>query len=470
MIKNTKHVVSFWEHGRSEKELIPICEPTPLFQGSDNKNTDHRDGDGGPKTSKETYNCVVLDSHETPNPRECRRLLKRGYLWSLCRGENECGVDGRKRALEDLLTYKITFLEKRGTLNNNNRQYPSKYTCYFSRNRTAAALSDSFYLADDRCVILIKFSTPTLKLCYLDLLNSGKTYFQKLVLFHTTVELRLCNGLLWLVQKPSLSQLCEILYVRPNNSYLNCIVTRHTLSMPFASLTSFIKKAVFSSTVILFRAYHKYVLYDAQRHCLREMSFDLPEIEDSKEFYTVGKMFFTVLKPQDDGRGNTTTSVFFYTGVFEPTMKLTRKIDIGRCLSQHENYLTSSFDVSVHHRGMKALVMSGESYIIVLDLLTGKLTQILSYIPCFWQHKLSLQMSPDGNLIKMIGKYSRGTSKTEYLCVDFLTWHGNSLKELCMRSVARNFDYEMVAQQNLPRPVMGELNDYFVLRDEILDH
>ena len=483
---NNNHVISFWERGKNETELIPICEPTPIqYGGEDKNNTDQRDNETAAvkvkanKKSKKTYNCVRLKSHDIPKPRECRRLLKRGYSWSLCPGaENEPATgggvdnnDGLKSALDDLLTYKIDFVQQT-ILNNNSSidQYPNKCTCYFTRNQTSLALKDNIYLADDRCIILVKFSAPTLKLCYLDLLN-GVTYFQKLVLFHTSVELRLCNGFLWLVQKPSISQFSEILYIRPNNS--NCIVTRHTLSVPFTSLSAIMEKAVFSSTVILFRAYYKYVLYDAQRHCLQEMNFDIPEIENCTEFYTVGKMFFTVQKSLtnevsnnvNNDRSRTKPSVFFYTGVFEPVMQLTRKIDITRCLSQHENYLTPSFDVSVHHRGMKALILSEESYIIVLDLLTGKVTQILSYIPCFWQHKLSLQMSPDGNLIKMIGIGHYG----DYLCVDFLTWHGNSLKDTCLRHVVRNFDYAMLSKQNLPRAVMRQLDDYFSLRDEILD-
>ena len=480
--KNNKHVISFWEHGKSDKELIPICEPTPIRYDEDNKNADQCDNAVAVKTnkkpSKETYNCVRLKRYETPKPRECRRLLKRGYSWSLYRAENQpfTGVvdEGRKRALDDLLTYKIDFVQTTPNSNNNSDQYPNKCRSYFTRNQTACYLKDNTYLADDRSIILVKFSAPTLKLCYLDLLNGfSKTYFQKLVLFHTAVELRLCNGFLWLVQKPSISQLCEVLYLRPNKS--NCIVTRHTLSIPFASLATIMDKAVFSSTVILFRAYHKYLLYDAQRHCLREMSFDIPEIENCTEFYTVGKMFFTVqkslTKEVDNGSSNNIRSpakkpnVFFYTGVFEPTMQLIRKIDIGRCLSQHENYLTPSFDVSVHHRAMKALILSDESYIIVLDLLTGKVTQILSYIPCFWEFKLSLQMSPDGDLIKMIGI----GHQSDYLCVDFLTWHGNSLKETCLRHVVRHFDYAMLTKQNLPRAVTRQLDDYFTLRDEILD-
>ena len=524
-----KHVVSFWERGQNEKELIPICEPTPFHQ----INTDPVEV-GRSKSSKETYKCLVLESHEEPIPRECRRLLKRGYAWSLSEEEaehenhNSC-VDNKasacgKQALEDLLVYRITFEDKRrlrseirdkdnsksntNYRNQNNKylvdQFPVKCTCYFSRNRTEGELSDSFYLADDRCIILAKFSARTLKLCYLDLLN-GKTYFQKLVLFHITVELRLCNGLLWLVQKPSTSKLCEILYIRPNDvnarACSNCIVTRHTLSITFASLEMFLEKAVFSSTAILFKAYHTYVRYDSQRHCLREESYDIPEIDDSSEFYTVGKMFLAVQREnvKSDGEGVDLAIspeqlprrrnqrnlavvsprkqlVYFYTGVFEPELKLRRKIDISRCLSQHENYLTPNFEVSVHHRGMKALLLSEESYILVLDLLSGKVTQILSYIPCFWQHKLSLQMTPDGDVIKMIGSHGQRvcggalTGKMEYLCVDFLTWHGASLREICMRKVARTFDYTWLEQQKrLPRWMLGALSDSNSLSDEIVE-
>ena len=451
MIKNEHHVL-FWEHGQHTNHLIPICEPTPLQEVE-------QDGSckaaGNQRSSKRTYNCVTLGSYPEPGPRECRKLLKRGCSWSLC-SEN---TNTEEAALNHLLYYRIVIEDNRRVRHRDRNQY--KY--YFKRSRQLKRLCDSCYVADDRCIIIFKYKSPSLKICYLDILNPAKTYFQKLVILHSGLQMRLCNGALWIVPSPSMTQICEVLYVRPNVAFLNCTIIRYNLSMKYSTPTAFFSEAQCSSDCIFFLKKKKYLAYDSVKHCLVERTIDIPELNDLEEFHVVGKMFFAVPVRED----KKTEPPVFFTGVVHPKMRITRRIDLSRSLGQYRSYVPGYTDITTHHRGMKALIMSTESYIVVVDLLTGKVSQILSYIPCFWQHQLSIQFSLDGNVIKLLGKY-KFTGKTEYLCVNFRTWHGTSLKEMCLRCVSKEFTYDEVQRRNLPRSLLRELEDAYLLKDAIV--
>jgi len=449
MIKNEHHVL-FWEHGQHINDLIPVCETTPL------KEVEHGGGNGkNQRSSKRTYSCVSLNAHPEPAPRECRKLLKKGYTWSLC---DENNVNTEEEGLDHLLYYRIVIKDTRRVRNRDR----TPYKCYFKRLRQLKRLSESCYVADDRCVVLLKYHSPSLKICYLDVLNPGRTYFQKLVILHTGLQMRLCNGALWIVPSPNLTQVCEVLYVLPNSAFSNCTITRHNLSLKYSTLTAFFAEAQCSSDCMFFLKKKKYIAYDAVKHCLVERNIDIPELNELEEFHVLGKMFFAVPIRED----KKTEPPVFFTGVMHPEMKITRRIDLSRSLGQYQSYVPGYTEITTHHRGMKALIMSTESYIVVLDLLTGKVSQILSYIPCFWQHQLSIQFSMDGNVIKLLGKY-KFTGKTEYLCVNFRTWHGTSLKEMCVRCVSKNFTYDQVLRRNLPRNLLHELKDAYLLKDDI---
>eukprot|EP00111_Clytia_hemisphaerica_P020775 TCONS_00061273-protein len=445
------HNVSFWEsYERNNKtDLIPICEATAMEE--EEKVTT------GKKQSKRTYNCLKLKPKPKPEPRECRRLLKRGFSWYLKKYDET----KYEHVMENLRSYAIVFHDKRRIKNCD----PNQYTHHFERDKfDDVILNDNCYMADDRCIILLKFAAPSLKLCYMDLVT-GKTHSMKLVMFYTNIKLRLRNGALWVVQMPPLipQQTPEVLYILPNASCENCSVVKHSLSLKFNNMNVLMSEVKFSNRVMLFLRSQKYVLYDTQKHCLSEKKFDIPEIVEAQELHLVGKMFFVLPKKPDKVH-----PPIFYTGVFEPEMKLTGCIDLSCSLQQYKNYITDDYiEIWTHHRGMKALILSSEAYVTVIDLLSCKATQILSYVPCFWTHKLSMQMSTKGDVIKMVGTYERSYD-TEYLCVDFRTWRGTTLKDICKNAITSSFTYDVLLQQNLPKMLMRELEAFYLLRDEIL--
>ena len=120
---------------------------------------------------------------------------------------------------------------------------------------------------------------------------------------------------------------------------------------------------------------------------------------------------------------------------------------------------------------MKAFLAS-ESYIIVVDLLSCKVTQILScgHTSFGWTHRLSMvEMSSKRNIIKILGSHeSQGLQRTEYVNYNFRTWRGTTLKDMCKSVITSCFTYDVLLQQNLPKMLMRELEGLYLLRGKIL--
>lgn len=436
------YCVTFWEK-ESNGNFIPCCESSSFSPTTEI--TDEKDGSTSKEKEKKNakvYYYVELKDYveREKDARNCRRLLKCHYKWFL---KKPCTYTYQSDELEDFLYYHVTFEQTRS-------KHPEvrQLNYLFHRQQTTTVLQASCYVSDDYGIMLLKLKYDIYRLCccYLDVKNH-RTYHHKFFISNAPCNVQICNGSIWLVQKASSRQL-EVTLLRL------CDNVRITCKIPFDTSNHVTWQQLIrvSKSCFVIKELKTYVKFNAEEKILVTKTISFENMDSIQDMFLLGDMVLMYEKYQKD------VPPVLYIGVSEPQIVVQKKLDFAY-FNNCKQYIPSSYEVNVYSRGMKALILSAESYIIVVDILKGAITQILSYVPCFWQHKMSIHFSIDGEYVHLIGK-SKSVYKpgfTEYLCTSFPLWHGSTLRELCMYKISKHYTLKQLEQYALPNHLFKDL-------------
>lgn len=467
-MKTVTHSVSFWELDKDHDNWIPCCDSTQVYS---NKTQSGKHS----KLNKDDYYCVELKERvEAPSDaRNCRRLLKLDYDWSIERSREKAHMT--RDELDGFLHHYISF--QHGRL-----KHPHVVKNYytFSRSLTSTVLLPSCYVADDNGIVLLKYESNKLRCCYMDL-KQHRVHHHKFQIAcggnfsnSQTVGVKLCKDALWIFHRTTNNVVSAnsggdndegrgargrtrslvVIYLRLSDGVR--VQEKLACSVHSATVKTLLERIRVSQLSFVLNKHVKYLGFLPEQKKLAVYTFKRFE---PFEFIDEVLLLDEKVIFWDKQFRYKDTSHIIYIGALRPEFVIEKKIDFSSTFENYKEFVPSIRELCVLPRGGKLLVMSEESYVIVIDVMKCAVTQILSYVSCFWQHRLSLYISLDGECIRMIGKTKHYTKQgyTDYLCADFPVWHGCTLKEICMHTIMKSYQMNYLRQCNLPKHVIREL-------------
>lgn len=434
--------VDHWE-ALSNNICVPICQPNKLTSGLTNEKDD----------VFSRYVRIKLDDFdkELSDARLCMKLfLKKHYGVRRMYPE----IDSEEADLTSFLYHCIKTTTPMSLL----VTISDKDFC-FERNRQLNDVSYdrccADYVSDNYGIVLFKTNERKLHLFYLDLL-SGYTDHGDIKCSPRRFGVRFYKCVLWIIHEP-VACVSEIWFVRFGEELVRPTKLFLTTDRNHEKL---LHSVTVSRNFLVFSGLKTYLFFDEKSRVLSQKTFPDDIFNKISTVYAVNKMLLIQGKPRED------LPPLLYLATVFPDVKIKKEIDLAELFTNYKHYIPFGFELDVFPSAMKALVRSRESYVIVVDLRLGIVSQILTYIDCFWQHKLLVDFSRNGKEIRLIGKErsSVGLANkpgTDYMCLKFSVWNGMKLTDLCKKTLTHYFSWEKIQSFGLSKHLLKDIEDNY---------
>ncbi|XP_057306991.1 uncharacterized protein LOC130645129 [Hydractinia symbiolongicarpus] len=431
--------VDHWE-ALSNKISVPICQPNKLTPGVFSR-----------------YVRIKLDDFdkELSDARSCMNLfVKKHYRVRRTYPE----IDSEEADLISFLYHYIKTTTPMSLL----VTIRDKDFC-FERNRQLNDVSYkrccADYVSDNYGIVLFKTNERKLKLFYLDLL-SGYTDHGDIKCSPRRFGVRFYKCVLWVIHEP-VACVSEIWFVRFGIDRLKPTKLFLTTDRNHGNL---VHSVTASRNLLVFSGLKTYLFFDEKTRVLSQKTFPDNVFNKISTVYAVNKMLLIQGKPRE------ALPPLLYLATVFPDVRIRKEIDLAKLFTNYKHYIPFGFELDVFPSAMKALVRSREMwslcYVVVVDLRLGIVSQILTYIDCFWQHKLLVDFSRNGKEIRLIGKErsSGGPGSkpgTEYMCIKFSVWNGMKLTDLCKKTLTHYFSWETIQTFGLSKHLLKDIEDNY---------
>jgi len=183
---------------------------------------------------------------------------------------------------------------------------------------------------------------------------------------------------------------------------------------------------------------------------------DVIDLTELQTYGIVGNRIIMVglkLKHQND-----IPNIYILSILTDGSLQLLTTLNLFTLFDKCENMIPYGFELTLHPYAKRAIIKSGASYVIIIDLVKVCVTQVLSYIDCFWSCELSIQISSSNNEVRLLGKKHESFGSTvEYLCLKYNLTHGLTLKDLALQHILKYQDLHSLQLFNLPKQLYNQL-------------